>query len=87
MQGNLDIADEVLDWLDGSGLRELLPPGQTINLGGPIMYEGVLQKFVMPRGDFDFSVKATWSPSVSRQRPPTHRRARASKGAARTAPA
>lgn len=60
----MDIEDEVMDWLDVGGLRELLPPGQTITRGGPSMYEGVLQKFILPRGDFNFTIKATWSPSV-----------------------
>lgn len=63
--GHLELQEEVIDWLDASALRELLPPGQAMTLGGPSMYEGVLQKFVMPRGEFNFSVKATWSPSVS----------------------
>jgi hypothetical protein len=60
-----------VEWFTTEALREVVPPGSVAVHGVAELHEGVLQRFVQPRGQFYFSTRATWSPNV-RPRPQPH---------------
>jgi hypothetical protein len=67
-KGLYDIKDELVEWFDKPRMLELLPPGQSTLLSCATLHEGVLQRFVEPRGPHNFGLRATWAPNVRSQR-------------------
>lgn len=66
LQGiTVELVDEAKEWFSQETLREVVPPGAVVVHGVAALHEGVLQKFVQPRGQHYFSLRATWSPNVS----------------------
>lgn len=63
-KGPYDIQDESVEWFDKPRMLELMPPGQSTLLAGATLHEGVLQRFVEPRGQHNFGLRATWAPNA-----------------------
>ncbi|GFR40461.1 hypothetical protein Agub_g1019 [Astrephomene gubernaculifera] len=60
----LELQDESVEWFSREQLHELLPPNHVVVHGVAALHEGVLQRFVQPRGQHHFSIRATWSPNA-----------------------
>eukprot|EP00198_Chlamydomonas_reinhardtii_P010086 XP_001699423.1 predicted protein [Chlamydomonas reinhardtii] len=60
----VELVDEAKEWFSQETLREVVPPGAVVVHGVAALHEGVLQKFVQPRGQHYFSLRATWSPNA-----------------------
>ncbi|KAG2436641.1 hypothetical protein HXX76_006169 [Chlamydomonas incerta] len=60
----VELVDEAKEWFSRETLREVVPPGAVVVHGVAALHEGVLQKFVQPRGQHYFSLRATWSPNA-----------------------
>ncbi|GLC76980.1 hypothetical protein PLESTF_001863200 [Pleodorina starrii] len=59
-----ELQDEAVEFFSREQLGEMLPPGTAVVHGVAALHEGVLQKFVQPRGQHHFSIRATWSPNA-----------------------
>ncbi|GLI60078.1 hypothetical protein VaNZ11_002109, partial [Volvox africanus] len=59
-----ELQDESVEFFTREQLGEILPPGHTVVHGVAALHEGVLQRFVQPRGQHHFSIRATWSPNA-----------------------
>ncbi|KAG2424059.1 hypothetical protein HYH02_015240 [Chlamydomonas schloesseri] len=60
----VELVDEAREWFSRETLREVVPPGAVVVHGVAALHEGVLQKFVQPRGQHYFLLRATWSPNA-----------------------
>ncbi|KXZ44649.1 hypothetical protein GPECTOR_64g143 [Gonium pectorale] len=62
-KAQLELQDESVEWFTREALHEVLPPNHVVVHGVAALHEGVLQRFVQPRGQHHFSIRATWSPN------------------------
>lgn len=64
----LELQESRVEYITRDGLAELLPPGHLVVHGVAALHEGVLQRYVQPRGHHHAVVRATWSPNVRQGR-------------------